>query len=88
MSALTEAQLRICSQACITRYDRGEGDLTTILGSYILDEEQREQVMKVILSNRSDLVPGNENDSSYADLMNTQAETVKWYNSIFRKKTI
>ncbi|MDQ0493921.1 hypothetical protein [Paenibacillus brasilensis] len=85
MAALTEAQLRICAQVCITRYDRGDGDLATILGSYILDEEQREQVMKFVLSNRSDLVPGNVDDSSSADLINTQAETVKWYNSIFRK---
>ncbi|WP_025721164.1 hypothetical protein [Paenibacillus sp. 1-18] len=85
MAALTEAQLRICSQACITRYDRGEGDIPTILGSYVLDVKQREQVMKFVLSNRSDLVPGNVDDSSSADLINTQAETVKWYNSIFRK---
>ncbi|MDR6777511.1 MULTISPECIES: hypothetical protein [Paenibacillus] len=88
MTALTEAQLRICAHACITRYDRGEGDIATILGSYALDEKQREQVMKIILSKRSDLVTGNVGDSSSTDALNEQEETVKWYNSIFRKKTV
>ncbi|ALA41056.1 hypothetical protein ABE82_05740 [Paenibacillus peoriae] len=88
MTALTEAQLRICAPACITRYERGEGDIATILGSYALDEEQREQVMKIILSKRSDLVTGNVGDSSSTDALNEQEETVKWYNSIFRKKTV
>jgi hypothetical protein len=58
------------------------------MGSYILDEEQREQVMKIILSKRSDLVTGNVGDSSSTDALNEQEETVKWYNSIFRKKTV
>ncbi|KOS02277.1 hypothetical protein [Paenibacillus polymyxa] len=88
MAALTEAQLRICAHACIARYERGEGEIATILGSYTLDEEQREQVMKIILSKRSDLVTGNIGDSSSTDALNEQEETVKWYNSIFRKKTV
>ncbi|PNQ80072.1 hypothetical protein [Paenibacillus sp. F4] len=88
MTALTEAQLRICAHACITRYERGEGDIATILGSYALNEKQREQVMKIILSKRSDLVTGNVDDSSSTDALNEQEETVKWYNSIFRKKTV
>lgn len=66
----------------------GEGDIATIMGSYILDEEQREQVMKIILSKRSDLVTGNVGDSSSTEALNEQEETVKWYNSIFRKKTV
>ncbi|MDN4076629.1 hypothetical protein QYF52_01670 [Paenibacillus polymyxa] len=88
MAALTEAQMRICAHACITRYDRGEGDIATIMGSYALNEEQREHVMKIILSTRSDLVPDNVDDSSSTDAPNEQEETVKWYNSIFRKKTV
>ncbi|QYK66027.1 hypothetical protein [Paenibacillus sp. S02] len=88
MTALTEAQLRICAHACITRYERGEGDIATIMGSYILNEEQREQVMKIILSKRSDLVTGDIGDSSFTNALNEQEETVKWYNSIFRKKTV
>ncbi|MGG4502289.1 hypothetical protein [Paenibacillus polymyxa] len=88
MAALTEAQMRICAHACITRYDRGEGDIVTIMGSYTLNEEQRGQVMKIILSTRSDLVPDNVDDSSSTDAPNEQEETVKWYNSIFRKKTV
>ncbi|MGS5018809.1 hypothetical protein MF625_002134 [Paenibacillus polymyxa] len=88
MAALTEAQMRICAHACITRYDRGEGDISTIMGSYALNEEQREHVMKIILSTRSDLAPDNVDDSSSNDAPNEQEETVKWYNSIFRKKTV
>ncbi|WP_025685140.1 hypothetical protein [Paenibacillus maysiensis] len=88
MAALTEAQLRICAHACITRCDRGEGDVATIIGSYVLDEQQRGKVMEIILSKRSDLVPGNVEDSSSVDVSNKQGETVKWYSSIFRKKTV
>ncbi|TKH44048.1 hypothetical protein C1I60_11905 [Paenibacillus terrae] len=88
MAALTEAQLRICAHACITRYDRGEGDIATIIGSYALDEQQGGEVMKIILSNRSDLVLGNVDDSSSVDVSDKQGEAVKWYSSIFRKKTV
>ncbi|ADO55155.1 hypothetical protein [Paenibacillus polymyxa] len=88
MATLTEAQIRICAHACITRYERGEGDIATIMGSYALNEEQREQVMKIILFKRSDLVAGNVETSSSTDAPNEQKETVKWYNSIFRKKTV
>ncbi|MEK5258726.1 hypothetical protein MKY75_05755 [Paenibacillus sp. FSL L8-0663] len=88
MAALTEAQMRICAHACITRYERGEGDIATIIGSYALDEKQREQVMKIILSKRSDLAAGNVDNSSSTDALNEREETVKWYNSIFRKKTV
>ncbi|MGG4213177.1 hypothetical protein [Paenibacillus sp. FSL L8-0638] len=88
MAALTEAQMRICAHACITRYERGEGDIATIMGSYALNEEQREQVMKIILSKRSDLIAGNVEGSSSTDASNEQEETVKWYTSIFRKKTV
>jgi len=88
MAVLTEAQLRICAHACITRYDRGEGDVAAILGSYALDEKQREQVMKMILSHRSDLVLSNREASSSMDVSNKEGEPVKWYNSIFRKRTV
>ncbi|QDY85863.1 hypothetical protein FQU75_22405 [Paenibacillus polymyxa] len=88
MAALTEAQIRICAHACITRYERGEGHIAAIMGSYALNEEQSEQVMKIILSKRSDLIAGNVEDSSSTDAPNEQEETVKWYNSIFRKKTV
>ncbi|MGW9526627.1 hypothetical protein ACWHAM_02535 [Paenibacillus terrae] len=88
MAVITEAQLRICAHACITRYDRGEGDVATIIGSYVLDEQQRGQVLEIILSKRSDLVPSNVEDSSSGDILNEQEETVPWYSSIFRKKTV
>ncbi|EHS58936.1 hypothetical protein [Paenibacillus sp. Aloe-11] len=88
MATLTETQLRICARACITRYDQGEGDIATIIGSYALDKKQREQVIKMILSHRSDLVLDNIEDSSSMEVSNTQRETVKWYSSIFRKKTV
>ncbi|WP_058829102.1 hypothetical protein [Paenibacillus polymyxa] len=88
MAALTEAQMRICAHACITRYERGEGNIATIMESYALNEEEREQVMKIILSKRSDLVAGNVDNSLSTDAPNEQEETVKWYNSIFRKKTV
>jgi len=88
MTALTETQLRICAYACVTRYDRGEGSIAAIVGSYALDEKQRKQVKEMILSHRSDLVLDNVEDSSSTDALNEQEETVKWYNSIFRKKTV
>ncbi|URJ61481.1 hypothetical protein [Paenibacillus polymyxa] len=87
MAALTEAQMRICAHACITRYERGEGDIANIMGSYALDEKQREQVMEIV-SKHSNLVQGNVDDLSSTDAPNEQEETVKWYNSIFRKKTV
>ncbi|MCC3382088.1 hypothetical protein ACFQ5D_03355 [Paenibacillus farraposensis] len=88
MAALTEAQLRICAQACITRYDQGESDMAKIIGSYALDEKQREQVMKMIISNRSDLMLDNRMNSSSTEVSNKQEEKVKWYSSIFHKKTV
>lgn len=86
MTTLTEVQLRICAQACITRYDQGESDMAKIIGSYALDEKQREQVMKMIISNRSDLVTENVEDLSAMNVANKRETTEKWYNSIFRKK--
>ncbi|MGW8440558.1 hypothetical protein ACWGXJ_06145 [Paenibacillus sp. S33] len=88
MTALTEAQLRICTHACITRHDRGEGDIATIIGSYAFDEKQREKVMNMIVSNRSDMVLSNGGDALSVDASNKQEEKVKWYSSIFRKKTV
>lgn len=88
MAALTEAQLRICAQACITRYDQGDGDIATIIGSYALDAEQREKIVEIISFNRSNLVLGNIDDPSSSDVSNKEEETVKWYSNIFRKKTI
>ncbi|MGZ0040038.1 hypothetical protein [Paenibacillus ottowii] len=85
MAALTEAQLRICVHACITRYDRGEGDIATIIGSYALDTEQRKKVIKNIISNRSDLLLDNIEDSPSMEVSSAQRETIKWYSSIFRK---
>ncbi|NEU27232.1 hypothetical protein G3M74_14145 [Paenibacillus polymyxa] len=88
MAALTEAQIRICAHACITRYDRGEGHVAAIIGNYALNEEQRKQVLGMILSNRSDLVLDNIEDSPSMEVSSAQRETVKWYSSIFRKKTV
>jgi hypothetical protein len=88
MAALTEAQLRIYAHACITRYERGEGDIATIIGSYALDEKQRGEVTEIILSKRSDLEPGNVEQSSAMDVSNAREVTGKWYSSIFRKKTV
>lgn len=87
MAALTDAQLRICAQSCITRYDRGEGDIATIMGRYALDEKRREQVLNMIVSKRSDLVLGNLEDSPSVEVSDKQ-EPAKWYSSIFRNKTV
>ncbi|MEC0180222.1 hypothetical protein P4H61_01745 [Paenibacillus peoriae] len=88
MATLTETQLRICARACITRYDQGEGDIATIIGSYALDEKQRKQVMEIVLSHRSDLVLDSVEDSSSMEVSNAQRDSVKWFSSIFRKKTV
>lgn len=88
MAALTEAQLRICAQACITRYDQGESDMAKIIGSYALDAEQRKKIVEIISFKRFDLVLGNIDDPSLSDVSNKEEETVKWYSNIFRKKTI
>ncbi|MMZ57628.1 hypothetical protein D1872_195690 [compost metagenome] len=88
MTALTETQLRICAYACVTRYDQGEGNIAAIIGSYALDEKQRKQVKEMILSHRSDLVLDNVEESSSMEVSSAQREPVKWYSSIFRKKTV
>ncbi|WP_342434944.1 hypothetical protein MHH57_05815 [Paenibacillus sp. FSL H7-0442] len=88
MTALTETQLRICAYACVTRYDQGEGNIAAIIGSYALDEKQRKQVKEMILSHRSDLVLDNVEDPSSMKVSSAQREPIKWYSSIFRKKTV
>ncbi|MCV9949396.1 hypothetical protein [Paenibacillus sp. BT-177] len=85
MTAVTETQLRICAYACVTRYDRGEGNIATIIGSYALDEKQRKQVKEMILSHRSDLGSDSVEYSPSMEVSSAQRETVKWYSSIFRK---
>ncbi|AUS25392.1 hypothetical protein ACT3XG_05645 [Paenibacillus polymyxa] len=88
MTVLTEAQLRICAHACITRYDRGEDHVASIIGSYALNEQQRKQVLEMILSHRSDLELDNVENLPSMEGSSAQRETVKWYSSIFRKKTV
>ncbi|MGG4218351.1 hypothetical protein ABEW32_08960 [Paenibacillus jamilae] len=88
MTALTEAQLRICAHACITRYDREEDHVAAIIGSYALNEQQRKQVLEIIFSHRSDLELDNVKNLSSMDVSSEQRKTVKWYSSIFRKKTV
>jgi len=48
-------QIRIIANACITRYNNGEGDINTIVDRYTLEPEDREAVMTEIRLRLPDL---------------------------------
>lgn len=54
---MKDFQIRVIARACITRYDLGEGDIKTIMGSYNLTTEDAVQVEAYIYSTRSDITP-------------------------------
>lgn len=55
MAMLSMAMIRICANACITRYERGEGTIEEILGSYTLDDQNRSLVKAEIYVRRPEL---------------------------------
>ena len=54
---MKDFQIRVIARACITRYDSGEGDIKTIIGSYNLAEDNAVRVEAYIYSQRADIVP-------------------------------
>lgn len=54
---MKDFQIRVIARACITRYDSGEGDIKTIIGSYNLAEEIAVRVEAYIYSQRADIEP-------------------------------
>lgn len=79
MSALTEEQLRICAQACITCYDKGEQNLSEIISSYTLNQKNAAAVLSEVYSKRPELRTEGEQFTPIKS---------KWYHTIFRKKSV
>jgi hypothetical protein len=49
-------KIRIIANACITRYDNGEGTIEEIVASYNLADEDKQRVTSYIALKRSDIV--------------------------------
>lgn len=52
---LADYKVRIIANACITRYDRGEGDIVAVVDSYSLSEENKNLVLAQIYAYRPDI---------------------------------
>ncbi|MDN4085982.1 hypothetical protein [Paenibacillus polymyxa] len=55
MAAMSMPRVRICANACITRYERGERGIENVVDSYQMDDENRNLVLAEIYSKRPDL---------------------------------
>lgn len=55
--AMPMYKIRIIANACITRYNNGEGDIITIVDSYNLTQEDRDLVLAEIYAKRPDIAP-------------------------------
>lgn len=53
--ALKDYQVRVVANACITRYERGEGTITEVVNSYNMNPTDRELVVAEIMVKRPDL---------------------------------
>lgn len=53
--AMAMYKIRIIANACITRYDSGEGDILSIVGSYNLAQEDKDLVLAEIFTKRPDI---------------------------------
>lgn len=80
MSTLSDSQVRICANACVARYERGEGELTAIVNSYPLKQAIRKRVLAEIYAKRPNLQPEQQTLAAQ--------RRGKWYSTIFRKKTV
>ncbi|MFM9276466.1 hypothetical protein [Paenibacillus jiagnxiensis] len=80
MSVLTEEQLRICAQACISRYDKGEQNLSDIISTYALNQKDATVVLTEVYAKRPELRSVGEEQSAPIK--------GKWYHAIFRKKPL
>lgn len=52
---MADYKIRVISNACITRYDRGENEMNEILDSYNLDSTDREAVLAYVYAKRPDI---------------------------------
>jgi hypothetical protein len=52
---LSTLKVRVIANACITRYDRGEGTMTEIVDSYNLSAEDANLVKAEIIAKRPDI---------------------------------
>ncbi|MCQ4363128.1 hypothetical protein KQR54_18690 [Mycobacterium gordonae] len=50
-------QIRIIANACITRYNGGEREITDIVGSYNMAADDRDLVLAEIYTKRPDIAP-------------------------------
>lgn len=55
MDTLTAAKIRLMANACITRYDRGEGTIDDIISSYNMQPDHEILVKAQITEKRPDL---------------------------------
>jgi hypothetical protein len=53
--AMAAYKIRIIANACITRYNNGEGDIVTIVDSYNLSVEDKQLVLAEIYAKRPDI---------------------------------
>lgn len=53
-------QIRIIANACITRYNQGEREITDIVDSYNMAQEDVDLVLAEIYTKRPDIDPGEE----------------------------
>lgn len=57
--AMPMYKIRIIANACLTRYDAGEGEIETIVDSYNMSTEDRTLVLAEIYAKRPDLAPAS-----------------------------
>jgi hypothetical protein len=55
MDSLTAAKIRLMANACITRYDREEGPIESIIASYNMQPDNEILVKEQIIDKRSDI---------------------------------
>ncbi|MEC0248728.1 hypothetical protein P4H65_23335 [Paenibacillus chitinolyticus] len=52
---LIHFKIRIIANACVTRYNNGEGEIKDIVDSYDLDAEDKEKVLAYVYFKRPDI---------------------------------
>jgi len=57
-------QIRIIASACITRYNGGEREITGIVDSYGMAQEDRELVLAEICAKRPDIAPVDQGSAT------------------------
>lgn len=57
-------QIRIIASACITRYNGGERDVSNIVDSYGMAQEDRDLVLAEIYAKRPDIAPADQGSAT------------------------